>query len=80
VTRNPNSLLTRIRFRLAQWITPLPAAGEGWCIGCALNQGRTLVLSPDNVRAHAQKHEDTGGEARNMHVVTAQRARPGQEP
>jgi hypothetical protein len=55
-TRNPNSRLTRFRRRLAQIIEPLPANGEGWCIDCTLNGGRTLVISPDGYRQHVSEH------------------------
>ena len=50
---DPDSRLTGFRRWLAAVIEPRPDPGEAWCIGCALNGGRTLVVSADEFRDHA---------------------------
>jgi hypothetical protein len=57
---NPNSPLTRLRFWLAQRIDPTPDKGEGWCVGCALNGGKTLVLNAAGHKEHAREHQEPG--------------------
>jgi hypothetical protein len=74
----PNSRLTRVRRKLARQIAPGPAAGEGWCVDCALNQGRTLVLSADGTTGHVQWHREQEPDGR-MHVQTAWPARAGEK-
>ena len=58
---NPNSVFSRLRRELAEKIEPKPDAGEGWCINCSLEEGRTLVLPANGFQRHAQKHSDTDG-------------------
>jgi hypothetical protein len=53
---DPNSRSTRFRRRLARVITPGPAPGEAWCVDCALNEGRTLVVSADGTWDHIRRH------------------------
>ena len=55
---NPDSELTRFRRRLARLIEPRPAPGEAWCVACALNDGRTLIISADGYQAHAEMHRE----------------------
>jgi hypothetical protein len=55
---NPNSPLTKIRFILAQKLDPYPDRGEAWCMGCALNDGRTLILNAAGHVDHVEKHRD----------------------
>ena len=55
---NPNSVLTRARFVLAQWLDPYPDRGEAWCMGCELNGGRTVVLNANGHTAHAEQHRE----------------------
>jgi hypothetical protein len=52
----PDSLLTRLRRQLARIIEPGPDPGEAWCLDCALNEGRTLIVSADGFRDHAGQH------------------------
>lgn len=58
---NPNSILTKIRFHLAQWLDPHPDAGEAWCVGCQINGGRTVVLNANGHREHVHAHRDESG-------------------
>jgi hypothetical protein len=52
-----------IKFRLwlVKKIDPWPDKGEGWCIGCSLSGGRTLVLSEGGARSHIEQHRNTEG-------------------
>jgi len=54
----PASALTRLRIRLARALEPRPDPGEAWCLNCAVNNGRTLVLSVDGKDAHLAQHGD----------------------
>ena len=58
---DPNSPLARLRLRIAKKIKPSPDPGEGWCIGCDLNEGRTMVISATGTRDHAQLHKNQRG-------------------
>lgn len=53
---DPNSLLTRLRRRLAARVEPGPDAGEAWCVDCELNHGRTTVLPADGTSGHLEIH------------------------
>jgi len=55
---NPHSRLTKFRFALAQWLDPYPDKGEAWCVDCALNDGRTLILNAIGHTAHVARHRD----------------------
>ncbi|HEY1700828.1 MAG TPA: hypothetical protein VGG75_14045 [Trebonia sp.] len=52
----PNSRLTRVRRRLVKLLDPWPPVHEAWCIGCAQNGGRTLVLGANAVYDHVALH------------------------
>jgi hypothetical protein len=54
----PNSWLTRIRRKLADKLDPMPDKGEGWCVGCSLNNGRTIVTNADGLENHVGLHPD----------------------
>lgn len=54
----PNSLLTAVRYRLAQWLDPYPDRGEAWCIGCALNNGKTVVVNAAGHLNHVKQHRN----------------------
>lgn len=54
----PASLTTRLRQYLAARLAVHPPAGEAWCWGCALNRGRTVVLSANGLRQHQRRHLD----------------------
>jgi hypothetical protein len=56
---NPNSVLTRARFIIAQWLDPYPDRGEAWCMDCELNGGRTLILNAAGHVNHVEKHRET---------------------
>lgn len=55
---NPNSLLTKIRFRLVRWLDASPDVGEAWCIDCGLNNGRTLIVPAPGHSRHVGLHRD----------------------
>lgn len=57
---NPNSLLTKIRFHLARWLDPFPDRGEAWCMDCAVNNGRTLILNANGHADHVRQHTGSG--------------------
>ena len=65
----PNSRLTRFRRHLAHVIEPGPAAGEAWCVDCAMNDGRTLIVSADGFRDHAGEHRELPGELVRIQVA-----------
>lgn len=50
------SLLTKVRLELARVIDPFPDPGEGWCVNCSMNAGKTLILSSSSVEKHVDKH------------------------
>jgi hypothetical protein len=56
---NPNSLPTKVRIRLSQWIDPHPDKGEAWCMDCTLNGGRTIILNANGHREHVEAHRTT---------------------
>jgi hypothetical protein len=58
---SPNSLLTKIRIRLAQYLDPHPDKGEAWCVDCVLNGGRTLVVPAHGHSHHISLHRDQQG-------------------
>jgi hypothetical protein len=58
MSTNPNSAFTRFRRWLAIVIEPRPDPGELWCIDCSQNNGRTLILGADSMRAHLETHND----------------------
>jgi hypothetical protein len=68
---DPNSLLTRLRRRLARRLDVQPAPGESWCENCALNGGRTKVLSADGGEAHAREHIADGGPTSHHVTITS---------
>ena len=53
----PDSLTTRLRILIARRLEPMPDPGEAWCVGCSMNDGRTLVVSVNGIWDHAKKHE-----------------------
>lgn len=57
---NPNAPMTRFRRWLAGKITVHPRPGRAWCLDCAMNGGRTLVIDADDAKDHAQAHQDCG--------------------
>jgi hypothetical protein len=63
VTRltDPDSALSRLRDWLAQKLMTAPDPGEAWCMRCALNDGRTLVVTADGWRDHVRLHQDEPG-------------------
>lgn len=69
---NPNSLITRLRIWLANHLDPMPDPGEGWCIRCSLNGGRTLLTSADGMRDHAEAHGSSGCRYRITLVMPAE--------
>jgi hypothetical protein len=58
---NPHSPLTKIRARLATWLEPYPDRGEAWCVNCALNGGRTLIVPATGHARHVMQHRDEQG-------------------
>ena len=66
---DPDSPLTRLRRSLARAIEPGPDPGEAWCVGCALNGGRTLIVSADGFRDHAGEHRELPGELVRIQVA-----------
>jgi hypothetical protein len=53
---DPNSLVVRFRRWLARAIEVRPDPGEGWCLGCCLNGGRTIIISAEALREHVELH------------------------
>lgn len=53
---DPNSLATKIRRWLARKIDVKPDPGEGWCLSCCLNGGRTKIISGDGLHDHVDLH------------------------
>jgi hypothetical protein len=74
----PDTLLTRCRRRLAALIEPGPDQGEMWCLGCALNDGRTRILPADSYQRHALEHVDPT-HAATIIVAWPPRRGPGSE-
>jgi hypothetical protein len=56
---DPNSFIVRFRRWLARILNVRPDPGEGWCIGCALNGGRTKIISVEGLREHVELHPPT---------------------
>lgn len=52
----PDSRWTQFRRRLAKRIEPGPPMGEAWCIGCPLNDGRTLIFPYEGATDHLERH------------------------
>jgi hypothetical protein len=71
----PGSTLTAFRVWLAARIDPQPDPGEGWCMRCSMNGGRTLVLSADGTHAHARDHQDSPDEGQHFVSVRARWSR-----
>jgi hypothetical protein len=69
--RDPNSPLIRLRVWIVKRIDPYPDPGESWCLGCALNRGRTLVLALGSITSHVQQHRDDGSD---VTIRTSERA------
>lgn len=65
---NPNSLLTRFRFHLAQWLDPYPDKGEAWCIECELNGGRTLIVPASGHTRHLETHRSSEEKSSNVAI------------
>jgi len=59
---NPYSLLTKIRFALSRRLDPYPDRGEAWCMDCALNGGRTLILNASGHSDHVEAHREASGD------------------
>lgn len=55
---NPNSLPTRIRIALVRWLDPYPDKGEAWCMNCAMNDGKTLIMNASGHLPHVRKHRE----------------------
>jgi hypothetical protein len=51
---NPNGLYIRFRLWLARKLDVGPDAGEGWCLNCAINGGKTLITSADGIMNHVR--------------------------
>ncbi len=47
-----------LRMAAAKAIAPHPDPGEAWCVCCSLNNGRTLILPVDGIKAHTDLHND----------------------
>lgn len=60
---------------LARMIEPRPDPGEAWCLNCALNGGRTAILSADGARDHGRQHE--GGGLVRIQIAWPQQAEGG---
>lgn len=54
--RKPDSLIARIRRKIAGIIEPCPDIGEAWCIGCKLRDGKTAIFPVDAVGVHLAVH------------------------
>jgi hypothetical protein len=65
--------MVRLRRWLARKLDVHPDPGEGWCLRCSLNGGRTRVIPPDSVQVHAQEHLDTEGPHHLVDIVTKQK-------
>jgi len=56
--KNPDSRMAKLRILLAAALDPMPDPGEAWCMDCALNGGRTQVLTATGYMTHVQLHAD----------------------
>lgn len=65
---DPNSLITRFRIIIADLINPYPDVGEAWCVGCSINEDRTIVLSVEGIQKHVEDHVSRGGSSRYVHI------------
>jgi hypothetical protein len=74
--RDPNSLIVRFRRWLARAIDVKPDAGEGWCLGCCLNGGRTKVIPGEGLRDHVDLH--SSGDY--VHIETTRKDLPEEMP
>jgi hypothetical protein len=70
---DPNSVTTRLRRWLAERLNVQPDIGEGWCLNCSLNGGRTRVISATAIEAHAREH--TASEQRGVIDIETRRQR-----
>ena len=52
----PNSVTTKVRRYLSDKLDPCPDMGEGWCVNCSLNGGKTAVISATGLRGHLEQH------------------------
>lgn len=73
---NPNSMLTLIRRCIVKLVEVRPDAGEGWCVDCCLNGGRTLVISADGLREHVELH----AKGDFVHIETTKKELPREMP
>jgi hypothetical protein len=73
---DPNSIVVRFRRWLANVIGVRPDPGEGWCLGCCLNDGRTKVIPGDGLREHVDLH--ASGDY--VHIETTKRELPKEMP
>ena len=55
---NPNTLLVKVRLRLVRWLDPFPDQGEAWCMGCVMNNGRTVIMNADGHLHHVEQHRE----------------------
>ena len=55
---NPNSSLTRFRLTLVRWLDPYPDKGEAWCLNCAMNDGKTLIVNASGHLQHVRQHRE----------------------
>jgi hypothetical protein len=58
---DPNSMMTRARLLLVQWLDPSPDNGEAWCVSCTLNGGRTLIVPAPGHLRHVELHREQQG-------------------
>jgi uncharacterized protein YciI len=54
----PDSATSRIRFKIAQVINPMPDAGEAWCLACCINNGSTVIVNADSLEEHLALHDE----------------------
>jgi hypothetical protein len=73
---DPNSLIVRFRRWLANIIGVRPDPGEGWCLGCKLNGGRTKIIPADGLREHVDQHAPGD----YVHIETSNREMPKEMP
>lgn len=65
--RNPDRWFWRAWDRFVRWMddrSPRAPHGEGWCMYCVRNGGRTLILNADGVMRHVQEDHETGDHIR----------------
>jgi hypothetical protein len=74
--KDPNSIVVKFRRRLARAIDVKPDAGEGWCLSCKLNGGRTKVIPVNGLREHVDLH--SSGDY--VHIETTRAELPKEMP